>query len=383
VAWLTLAALPFLGQVRAEENARPAPSATELLSNHDFSSAKKDPSFPDDWHRKPWMTWEIEKGFHFLRLSTTTPAQEISAGRELGLAPGVKAVQVSIRYRTNGVKLTGAKGAGLGANLVFLDAVKIRFAPPPDPLVLRDQAHDWMLATAKIAVPDHAATLGMSVGMLQVQSGTLDLADVSVKPIAAEDVVPPRAAVLDASVSSDQRLPIRRDGAHTIIGFGTPTIWFIHPYVDVLGHDFDTGVSHLVQQAREKGRSIAVGVAGNLDEADQADAKDTIYVFSYKNINFPLPAEAHRIIFLNTWLLPETKWPASRTGKKDVVLIGSKSLHNDGDGLATNKDRWWQIQKNDPDLELTVLADTGYYLPMSLWCSALLKVILEEPLALK
>jgi hypothetical protein len=109
--------------------------------------------------------------------------------------------------------------------------------------------------------------------------------------------------------------------------------------------------------------------------------KSTTYVFSYKNINYPLPEQAHRLVFLNTWLLPETAWPASRVGRKDVVLIGTRTLHNNGDGLSTNKDRWWKIQKADPDLTLTVLDGAGYFLPMSLWRAALLKVILEEPSA--
>jgi hypothetical protein len=325
------------------------------------------------------MTWESEKDFHFLRLSTGSPSKEISTGRELSIPPGVKAVQISIRYRAKDVKLVASKDAGLRANFVFLDAVKIKFTPSPEPLALSGRATDWTVATAKIAVPDDAATLEMSVGMFQVLSGTLDLADVSVKPISASDL--PKNPSLAAASATDDSVPIRREGPRTIIGYGKPAIWFIHPYVDVLGHDFDMGISHLVQQAREKGYSIAVGVSGSLDAVDQADAKNTIYVFTYKNIGYPLPAAAHRMIFLNTWLVPETEWPASRTGKKDVVLIGSKMLHNDGDGLAVNKDRWWQIQKDDPGLTLTVLDGAGYYLPMSLWRSALLKIVLDEPAA--
>ena len=350
------------------------PDAAELLSNHDFSSAKKDATFPDEWHRKPWMTWESEKDFHFLRLSTATPSADISAWRDLGIPAGVKAVQVSIRYRTAGIKLRSAKDAGLRVSLVFLDAVKIKFAPLPEPVVLSGNTKEWTVATAKIAVPQDATTLWFSIGMFQVQAGTLDLADVSVTAIPSTDA----PAVL-ATASTDNPVPVRREGTHTIIGYGAPKIWFIHPYVDVLGHDYDMGISHLVQQAHDKGRSIAVGVAETLDDADMADARNSIYVFSYKNIGYPLPEQASRMIFLNTWLLPETTWPASRPGKKDIVFLGAKTLHNNGDGLASNKDRWWQIQKGDPDLTLTVLDGAGYYLPMSLWRSALLKLILEQP----
>jgi hypothetical protein len=378
-----LAGAITLALVSAETGSAAQPSVVaptgELLSNHDFSSARKDPAFPDEWHRKPWMTWESEKDFHFLRLATTKPSEDVSVWRDVGIPHGVKAVQIAVRYRTEGIiTLSGAGPSGVHANFIFLDAVKIKFAPPPEPLELQTESKDWIVSTAKMAVPENATTLWFSVGMFQDQTGTLDLAEVSITPISSADL--PAAPVAN-SASLDNSVPIRREGAHTIIGYGAPKIWFIHPYVDVLGHDFGMGISHLVQQAHEQGDSIAVGVAEELDDKNLSDQKGTTYVFSYKNINFPLPDGAHRMIFLNTWLLPEVNWPASRVGKKDVVLIGTKTLHNNGDGLAANKDRWWLIQKTDPGLSLTVLDGTGYFLPMSLWRSALLKLILEDSTA--
>jgi hypothetical protein len=375
---IALALAAHAGAGRADSPPAAVGNGEELLSNHDFSSAKKDAGFPDKWHRKPWMTWESAKDFHFLRLSTTKPSGDISAWRDLGLPPGVKAVQIAVRYRTNGITPYSAKDSGVRASFVFLDAMKIKFTPPPEPLELQAKATDWIVSTAKIPVPENATTLWFSIGMFQVQAGTLDLADVSVTAIPAADAPAPTVA---KGTALDNSVPIRREGAHTIIGYGVPKIWLIHPYVDVLGHDFDMGISHLVQEAREQGLSIAVGVAGKLDDTTLSDEKNTTYVFSYKNINYPLPNDAHRMVFLNTWLLPEVKWPVSRAGKKDVVLLGTKTLHNNGDGLATNKDRWWLIQKDDPSLSLIVLDGDGYFLPISVWRSALLKLILEDSAA--
>ncbi|HEX4141475.1 MAG TPA: hypothetical protein VHY09_14090 [Candidatus Methylacidiphilales bacterium] len=358
--------------VRADTATAPAP---ELLSNHDFSSAKKDPAFPDEWHRKPWMTWESEQGFHFLRQATATPQKDISAWRQVSLPPGLKAVQVSVRYRTSGVKLDNTKDAGVRGSFVFLDAVQIKFAPSPAPLALSPAADKWTTATAKIAVPEDATSLWLNVGMFGVQAGQLDLADVAITPLPSDEL-PAQPTVADTNTV--EGVPIRRDGPRTIIGYGEPTVWFIHPYVDVLGHDYDMGIRHLVQEAHEKGHPLAIGVATRLEDVSQDDAKDLTFVFSYKNINYPLPAQARRLIFLNTWLLPEVKWPESPARKNDVVLLGARTLHNDGDGLATNKDRWWQIQKNDPALTLTVLDNTGYFLPMSVWRSAVYKLIVPD-----
>jgi hypothetical protein len=178
-----------------------------------------------------------------------------------------------------------------------------------------------------------------------------------------------------ADAAADAAVPTVHDGVRTIIGYGKPTVWFIHPYVDVLGHDYETGIRHLVEDAHAHGHDVAVGVAARLEDVDLADAKDLTFVFTYKNINYPLPEQARRLIFLNTWLLPKVNWPASRTTQPDVVLLGSRTLHNDGDGLATNKDRWWQIQKSDPALTVTVLDGAGYYLPMGVWRSAVYKLV--------
>ena len=374
-AWTTVGIVLFLSAaLQAADTtgaAQPSPG-TELFSNPDFSKSTQDPAWPDDWRRKPWVTWQTEKEAHFLRFIPPEPRKDFTLWRDLAVPPEAKAMELTIRYRTHDLKIDAQKNAGAGASITFFDAVRIKFSPAPDPLNLSSGTTDWTESSVKFKVPHDAVSLTLDFGLNQVDSGTLDIAKVSLKSVT------PSAVPTVAPVEASDAVPIRREGPRTIFGAGKPTVWFIHPYVDVLGHDFDMGISNLVWEAREKGLSLAVGVTGSLHEINTADEANTTYVFTYKNINYALPENAHRLIFFNTWLTPSVSWPATRAGKRDVVMLGSKTLHNNGDGLATNKDRWWQIQKDDPGLALTVLDSTGYYLPIAVWRSALLKILLED-----
>ena len=371
-AWVTVGMVALTVVTLGTANAGALSPGTELFSNPDFANATHDPTWPDDWRRKPGVTWRADKEAHYLRFTAPEPPKDIGLWRDLAIPPGIKAMELTIRYRTHGLKIGPAKNAGAGASVTIFDAVRIKFSPGPVPLVFSYSATDWTDSSIKFMVPGNATSLTLDFGLTQVDAGTLDIAEISLKRMSPSDV----PAV--APVAGDDAVPIRREGSRTIIGEGKPTVWFIHPYVDVLGHHFDTGITNLVRQAQEQGHPMAIGVAGSLDGIDTADEANTTYVFSYKNINYPLPAKARRLVFINTWLRPSVSWPASRAGRKDVVLIGSKTLHNNGDGLATDKDRWWQIQKANPSLSLTVLDSTGYYLPISVWRTALLKILVQD-----
>jgi hypothetical protein len=186
--------------------------------------------------------------------------------------------------------------------------------------------------------------------------------------------------IVGGAVLFPSQVPVHRDGNRTIIGYGAPSVWFIRPYVDVLGHHFGQGLRSIVLDARDQGHPLAIGVASSLADVDQKNASDTIYVFSMKNISEPLPAQARRLIFLNTWLTSSEEWPAARQGKKDMVVIEDALTHNNFEGPDEDKNRWRQIQAADPSFILTVLGPEkgNYFLPTPIWKDPVLKVILEE-----
>jgi hypothetical protein len=377
-----LLAIPLsLVWLRAASPGAVDPSGAPLLSNGDFSVAIQNPAWPDDWKQKPGIDWEAEGGVHYLRFAAG-PSQSIELAREIFMPPtsGIRALQITVRYRTHDLKIGAGKGRDAQISLHFFDAVRIEFDPAPEPIVFSSDASNWTVVTRNVAVREHATSVVVALGLNRVEGGTVDIASISLKSAPVAKAPQPTATSPAAEASAPTAVtPIRREGDRTIIGYGSPSVWFIHPYVDVLGHDFDMGIDHLVEQARAQGHPLAVGVANTLEPVTERYEANTIYVFSYKNINYPLPADAKRMVFINTWLTPSVAWPASRTGKDDVVVLGSRTLHNNGDGLATNKDRWMQIQKDDPALSITLLDATGYYLPISIWRTAVLKAIEEPP----
>jgi hypothetical protein len=373
--------------IHAGDPAIPPPSSAELISNSNFTAATQTPSWPDGWRKKPGVTWENEKGTSYLHFTTESPGKSAITFRDLPLStsPAPPALKVTVRYRTKDLKPGAKPGQDARMTFRFYDSVKIAFTPEPASLVFSD-ASEWTTATTTFNVPPHAASLEFFFGLHQVESGALDVSGISMQSVpqtsvTANDRTPP--STLSASAQADAQVPIVRDGTHTIIGYGKASIWFIHPYVDVLGHDFVQGIMHLVEGLNAQGYPVAVGVAESLDPVNLQDEANTIYVFTYKNINYPLPADARRMLFVNTWLTPAVKWPESRNGKNDVVLIGSRMLNNNGDGLATDKARWAQIKTDDPSLSLTVLDSTGYYLPIATWRDPIEKVVLEEKRAQK
>jgi hypothetical protein len=360
------------------EEAAPMPVGTELLANGDFAVATKAPAWPDNWKKKLGISWEKADSTHYLHLTADMAGKTTALFQELPLPAdsGIDALKVTVRYRTKDLEASAKPGNDARVTFRFFDNVRIAFSEEPAPLGL--PAHDdWTVASTTFKIPEHAVSLEFFAGLFAVKAGSLDLAEISIKTApatAASDL----AAAIPPEAQVDAQVPVVREGAHTIIGYGKPTVWFIHPYVDVLGHDFVQGITHLVEAARDEGNPVAVGVAQGLDATNQRDAANTIYVFTYKNIDYPLPAGARRLVFINTWLTKPVEWPAARAVKKDIVLIGSRTLGNDGDGLATDKARWMQIQKDDPALSLTVLDNTGYYLPIHTWREPILKVIMEE-----
>lgn len=360
-------------EVRAQDPVVANGTGGSLLSNGDFALATKDPAWPDDWRRSPGISRKTEKGSPFLHFEVAEPGKTTRLFRSLSLAPEVKALQIAFRYRAENLQGGLKKGEAAGLFLHFYDAVKIEVLPAPEPILITKDVSPWTEARTRLRVPAGAATLEMQFGLFQGEAGVLDLAQIDATAISEGAVASPTV-----SAKGTVEIPIRREEGRTIIGFGKPSVWFIHPYVDVLGHNFSDGITTLVRQARDQGHPLAVGIATCLDSVNLQNEAHTIYVFSYKNINYPLPAQARRMIFLNTWLVNSVEWPASRAGKKDLVLLGSRMLNNNGDGLATDKDHWKQIQKTDSDLELTILDSTGYYLPIAIWRVPLLKAILEE-----
>ena len=158
------------------------PAASSLVSNGDFSLATKDPTWPDDWNKTAGITWETENSMHFLRLVAQKPDQHLMAYREIAIPAGVKNLEISIRYRTAGIQTGTQQWYDARAIFHFQDDNHKTVPPDPKPMVFAKDSGDWTVATEQCVVPDGATKLVLMPSLFKVQTGTLDLASISVTP---------------------------------------------------------------------------------------------------------------------------------------------------------------------------------------------------------
>jgi hypothetical protein len=159
-----------------------AQTPSNLLSNGDFSVATTDPTWPDDWGKAkaPGVTWQAEDGKHFLRLTAQAPDKMLMAYREVTIPAGTTHLQVTARYRTNGIVPGSQNWMDARTIFHFLDDNRKPVTPDPGVMDLSRDAGSWTDATETFNVPAGATRLVLMPSLFRVQAGTLDLAQITV-----------------------------------------------------------------------------------------------------------------------------------------------------------------------------------------------------------
>ena len=168
-----------------------------LLSNGDFESHQKAEAWPDDWeHAKAGLTWEEEKGNHFLRFTSTEPGKMLLTYRAIPLPAEVKALEISWRWRVHDLK--PGKQAWFDARLMLdlKDAAGQKMPGGPPAPYTRKDIPDWTEKKITFLLPEGARTLEFMPALFQVTSGSMDLDDVAVRAI---DPAPFLAAIQTAA----------------------------------------------------------------------------------------------------------------------------------------------------------------------------------------
>lgn len=161
-----------------------------LLANGDFESDKKMAGWPDHWGKlKVGGSWESEDGNHFLRLKSTTPGQTLLLYREVDLPAGVEALELAWRQRISDLKPGKEPYFDARIMLEFKDEVGKKMAGKPSPPYTRSNTQGWVERRSQFLVPPGALSLEFMPALLQVERGTLDLDDITLKPIAAAPLV--------------------------------------------------------------------------------------------------------------------------------------------------------------------------------------------------
>ena len=175
-----------------------APEKQSLISNGDFSLATKDPSQPDGWALPKGATWEAENGIHFLRLTSPTPGATVLVYRNVALPdplpPGIE-LRVRVRYTDVKVGTSSWFDARVMGNFKTAEGKGIKKGgevPAPN---FRGTSTEWVDKSVFVRVPPKARSVDIMPCLLQIASGTFDLAKVDVYP-ATEDQLPKPPSVI-------------------------------------------------------------------------------------------------------------------------------------------------------------------------------------------
>lgn len=166
-----------------------------LVFNGDFESDRKNLGWPEGWGKpSPGVTWEQDNGKHYMRMVQQTPGKLMMLYRITPLKTGVKAIEIKVRYRTEGV-VNGTQMPG-DARLVahFLKGPRIgiledggEVKPEPRPIQFSSKAKDWTEFTRRCLVPPEATKLRLMPGLWFTKAGTVDISEIRVTPLSDEE----------------------------------------------------------------------------------------------------------------------------------------------------------------------------------------------------
>lgn len=161
----------------------PVFAATDsLLPDGTFEQVSPSTQQPAGWPKAPFASWPVEDGNRFLRLQSAEPNKMQSLHLEVSVPPDVHAVELSFRVRVTGLK-KGLKPWNDARIIIdFKDSAGNRVGNA-SPSYFGGNTTGWQPGTNRFLVPANVTTLVIMPALFEVQSGTLDLDDIALRPI--------------------------------------------------------------------------------------------------------------------------------------------------------------------------------------------------------
>ncbi len=158
--------------------------AKSLLKNGDFELDADGDRWPDGWVKaKVGCEWVTEGDAHFLRLHSTKPGETVLLYQPQRLPTDVRAVELAWRWRVTDLKPGKQSWHDARVMLGFLDAEGKKMTGAPGAPYVRKSTDGWSERSVKLLIPEGAQTLEFMPALMQVEAGTLDLDDVTIRAI--------------------------------------------------------------------------------------------------------------------------------------------------------------------------------------------------------
>ncbi len=160
------------------------PAHASLIKNPDMEADTNGDGWPDNWPKlKSGGTWENEAGNHFIRMTATEPNKTTMLYMEINVPAGVKELELSWRWRVSNLVVGAQSWFDARIMMEWMDAGRSKVNPSPRAPSTRNNTDGWVQRSMRITVPEGARILKFMPSLFQVQSGTLDIDDVVLRPV--------------------------------------------------------------------------------------------------------------------------------------------------------------------------------------------------------
>ena len=215
----------------------------ELIPNGNFQAEGKG-GVPDKWGRlKGDLSWQKEGDNRFLRLVSPAPGKTVLLYHPIDLPKGAKALDFKWSQRVANLKR--GKEGHFDARILFqwLDAAGHKMEGAPPPAATQKNTDGWVDQSASFLVPDGAVALVLMPTLFQVESGTFDLDNLSLRPAdpaalvaaAAAKAAEERAAVVEPEAPNKAKWPAElRTAGNKVVDADGKEVWLQGVNVDSL-----------------------------------------------------------------------------------------------------------------------------------------------------
>lgn len=187
-AAIALGVLPVLS-VRAE------PASPNLVANGNLETPNATGEWAANWTKPKagQFSWQAEGADHFIRMQAVEPGKMMMIYHQVGLG-AAKAVEVTVRARVTGLARGAQAWFDARVMTSFRDAASAEMKGGGGKAIAfgKDTA-GWVERKVAMPVPAGAVFLAIMPALFNVEAGTLDITEVSVKAIDPASLAAPAA----------------------------------------------------------------------------------------------------------------------------------------------------------------------------------------------
>jgi endoglucanase len=165
-------------------DARSGVADESRIVNGGFEADVDRDSWPDGWGKlKSGGSWEVEDGNHFLRLRSSRPGETVLLYHRLGVVRDVRAVELSWRWRVQGLKAGKQSYHDARVMIGLLDGDGKKLPGGPGAAFVRKDTEGWAERSVRFLIPEEAAAIEIMPALLEVAAGSLDLDELSLSSV--------------------------------------------------------------------------------------------------------------------------------------------------------------------------------------------------------